>query len=85
MRQPQQPGQPPFAILDRLAPEVFAVYLEQVERAEDRAGIGSVAADEIEHGQAAVVADDGLAVDMQDLTGNSSIAAVTSGKRSAKS
>ena len=63
LRAPQQPSQPAFAVLDRLAPDVLAVYLEQVERAEDRAGIGSVAADEIEHGQAAVVADDGLAVD----------------------
>ena len=63
------PGQPPFAILDRLAPDVFAVFLEQVERAEDRAGIGSVAADEIEHGQAAVVAEDRLAVDNAGFDG----------------
>jgi hypothetical protein len=63
VRQPQQPGQPALSVLDRLAPDVFAVYLEQVERAEDSAGIGGVAADEIEHRQTAVVADNGLAVD----------------------
>ena len=63
VRQPQQPGEPALAVLDRLAPDVLAVHLEQVERTEDRAGVGPVAADEVEHGQAVVVADDGLAVD----------------------
>jgi hypothetical protein len=60
--QPQQPGQPALAILDRLTPDVLAVHLEQVERTEDRAGVGSMAADEIEDGQAAVFADDSLAI-----------------------
>jgi hypothetical protein len=34
-----------------------------LERTQDRAGIGSMTADEVEHCQAAVVADDRLAVD----------------------
>ena len=52
----------PLAVLDRLAAYVLAVHLEEVERAQDRAGVGGVAADEVEDGQAFVVADDGLAV-----------------------
>ena len=63
VREPQQPGQPPLAVLDRFAPDVFAVHLEQVERAEDRARVGAVAADEIEHGKSVVVANNGLAID----------------------
>jgi hypothetical protein len=60
--EPQELGQPALAVLDRLAPKVLAVHLQQVERAEHGAGIGGVATDEVEHGQAAVAADDGLAV-----------------------
>src|SRR4029077_20307873 len=42
---------------------VLAVHLEQIERTENRAAVGGMAADEIEHGQATVIADDGLTVD----------------------
>jgi hypothetical protein len=45
------------------AADVLAVHLEQVECAEDGAGVGSVAANEIEHGKAVVVANDRLAID----------------------
>ena len=63
VRQPQQPGQPTFAVLDRLAPDVLAVHLEEIERAQDGAHVGGVAADDVEHGEPIVVADDCLAVD----------------------
>jgi hypothetical protein len=55
--------QPAFSFLERLASYVLAVDLEQIERAEDRVRIASVAADQIEHGQPIVVADDRLAID----------------------
>ena len=60
--EPHRAGETPLAVLDRLAVYVLAVHLEEVERAQDRAGVGGVAADEVEDGQALVVADDGLAV-----------------------
>jgi hypothetical protein len=63
MREPKQAGEPALAVLDRFAPEVFAVHLEEVERAEYRGRIAPVRADELEHGQAAVAADYGLAVE----------------------
>src|SRR4029077_14475137 len=63
VRQAQQPGQPALALLDRLTPDVLAVHLEQIEGTENRAAVGGMAADEIEHGQATVIADDGLTVD----------------------
>jgi hypothetical protein len=59
---PQQTRQPALSVLDRLAPDVLAVHLEQVERAENRVDIGRVSADEVEHREPAVVADNGLAV-----------------------
>jgi hypothetical protein len=40
-----------------------AVHLEEVELAQDLMSVGGVAADEIEYGKPAIVADDGLAVD----------------------
>src|SRR6476469_8447235 len=63
MREPKQAGEPALAVLDRFAPDVFAVHLEEVERAEYRGRIAPVRADELEHGQAAVAADYGLAVE----------------------
>jgi hypothetical protein len=63
VRKPQQPGEPALAVLDWLAPDVFTVHLAQIERAQDRARVCGVAADQIEHGQTAVVADDRLSVD----------------------
>ena len=62
--EPHRAGEAPLAVLDRLAAYVLAVHLEEVERAQDRAGVGGVAADEVEDGQALVVADDGLAVEV---------------------
>jgi len=61
--EPQQPGQPVLAVFNRLASYVLAVNLGQIKRAEDRARIASVAADQVEHRKAVVVADDCLAVD----------------------
>jgi hypothetical protein len=50
-------------VLEWLSPNVFAVHLDDVERAEHGAGVRGITADEVEHGQAAVAADDRLAVD----------------------
>ena len=71
VRKPQQPSKPPLAILDWLSPKVLTVHLEEVERAEDRAGICVVAADQIEHRQAIVVAHDGFPVDHTRSNGQS--------------
>ena len=43
--QPQQPGEPPLAVLDRLGPNVLAVHLEQIERTQHGAGVGAMPAD----------------------------------------
>jgi hypothetical protein len=50
MREPQQPGQPTLAVLDRLAPDVFAVHLEEIERAEHRSGAGGMMANKARSG-----------------------------------
>ena len=63
VRQPQQLGQPALSVLDRLGPNVLAVHLEQIERTQHRAGVSAMPADEIEHRQAVVVANDCLTVD----------------------
>jgi hypothetical protein len=63
VRKAQQARQPTLALLDRLRPNVLAVHLKQVERAEDSPGIGAVAADEVKHGKPVVVANDGFGVD----------------------
>ncbi len=45
------------------APQVLAIELDQIERAEHGGGIVPVSADQIEDGEAVLVADDGLTVD----------------------
>ena len=62
-REPQQPSHSPLTVLDRFAPDVFAVHFEQIEGTVNRPRVGAVAADEIERREPAVVADDGLAID----------------------
>ena len=59
----QKLRQYPLALLDRHAPQVPAVEFEQVERAEHGGGIMTISADQVENGEPAFVADDGLAVD----------------------
>ena len=71
VRKPQQRSKPPLAILDWLSPKVLTVHLEEVERAEDRAGSCAVAADQIERRQAIVVAYDGFPVDHTRANGQS--------------
>jgi hypothetical protein len=63
MRQAQQPGEPAFAILDRLAADVLAVYFQKIERTQDRARISAVTADQLEQSKPVIVAHDGLAID----------------------
>jgi hypothetical protein len=81
----QQPGQPAFAVLDWLSPKVLTVDLKQIERAKHCAGISAMTADQIEHRQAIVVADDGFPSITQDRTGNASIASAATGNRSPRS
>ena len=50
-------------MLDGRASQVLAVEFEEVERAEYGGGIVTVSAEEVEHGEAVPVADDGLTVD----------------------
>jgi hypothetical protein len=52
-----------LAGLDRLAPQILAVELDQVEGAKDRGLAGPVPADEVEHRKAFMVGDYRLAVD----------------------
>jgi hypothetical protein len=54
MWEPQQPGEPALAILDRLASDIFAVHLEQVEGV--GAAVAAMAADQIERRQPVVAA-----------------------------
>src|SRR6266511_3832447 len=51
------------AALDRLAPQVIAVKLDQVERIKEHASIGAPVAQPVEHRHAIVVASYGLAID----------------------
>ncbi len=51
------------ALLNRCAPQVLAVHFKQVEGAEHGGGVMPVSADQLEHGEATLVADDSLPVD----------------------
>jgi len=59
----QQSGQASLAVLNRLASYVLTVDLKQVERAEGRAPVASVATDQVEYRKAVFIANDGLAID----------------------
>jgi len=52
-----------LADLKRIAPEVIAVQLYQVERVEKYTVISAVVTDEIERGNAVVIAGDSFAID----------------------
>jgi hypothetical protein len=52
-----------LADLKRIAPQVVAVQLDQVERVEKHAAVSAVMTDEIERGDAIVIAGDSFAVD----------------------
>jgi hypothetical protein len=49
VREALQPGKPALAVLDGLGTDVVTVHLQQVERAQDGARVGHMAADEVEH------------------------------------
>ena len=52
-----------LADLKRIAPQVVAVQFDQVEGVEEYAVVSAVVTDEIERGNAVVIASDSLAVD----------------------
>src|SRR5262249_57002356 len=52
-----------LADLKRIAPQIVAVQLDQVEGVEENAFVSAVVTDEIERGNAVVIAGDSLAVD----------------------
>src|SRR5215831_2272319 len=52
-----------LADLERIAPQVVAVQLDEVEGVEEYALVSAVVTDEIERGNAVVIAGDSLAVD----------------------
>ncbi len=62
MRPLEQLGEQCLAPLDRFAPQVAAVQLKQIERAMHGAGERAVAPDQVKNRKAALVADDGLAI-----------------------
>ena len=76
VRQPQQPGEPALAVLDRLAPDVFAVHFEEVERTQDRPRIGGrgrrMRSNTARPPSSQTIASPSIT---HDRTGNSSIAA----------
>jgi len=47
----------------RVTPEVVAVQLDQVERVQEHAVVSALVPNEVERGNAVVIAGDGLAVD----------------------
>src|SRR5580700_6401252 len=59
----QEASEPMLAVLYRRPSQILAVDLEQVEGAQDSAGMVARAPDQLEHGKALVVAGDGLAID----------------------
>jgi hypothetical protein len=59
----QKLRQDALALFDGRAPRVLAVEFEEVERAEHGGGIIRYPVDQVENGEPAVVADDGLAVE----------------------
>jgi hypothetical protein len=63
MWEPQQLDESPLAILNRLAPDILTIHLEQIEGTEDRATVTAAAADEVEHRHPGVVTNDRLRVD----------------------
>ena len=81
----QQRLQGALAGFDRLATQVLAVELDQIECAKDRGRARPVPADEVENSKPPLVGDDRLAVDEQERAGSAATAAAASGKRRAKS
>jgi hypothetical protein len=63
MRHAQELDEPDLANLDRQPAEILTIGLEQVECAEHSVGVVPKGAEQFEHREPAVVADDGLAVD----------------------
>jgi hypothetical protein len=63
MRAVQQLCEPPLARLDRLAPQIVAVELKQIERAMHGTADCAVAADQIKNGKPVLIANDSFAVD----------------------
>ena len=62
MRASEQLGQSPLARFKWLTPQISAIDLEQVERAERGAGQRALTANAVEDGKPVVVAYDGFAV-----------------------
>src|SRR5262249_43610536 len=58
----EQFGEQCFAFLDRLAAQIAAVELKQIERAKDGTSECAVAADQIKNGKSVLVTDDSLAI-----------------------
>jgi hypothetical protein len=68
-RASQEASEPMLAVLYRRPSQILAVDLEQVEGAQDSAGMVARAPDQLEHGKALVVAGDGLARSEKSVIG----------------
>ena len=55
-------GEQAFALLNRLAAQIPAIKLKQIESAQDRTCERTMAADQIKHGKAVLVADNRLPI-----------------------
>src|SRR6516164_7745272 len=68
-----------------LPPQIPTVQLKQIERAMHGTGERAMAADQVEHGQTALVANDGLTVDQAGANRQFTIAIAMNGNREEKS
>ena len=83
MWQPQNPGEAPLPVLDRLTPDVLTVHFQQVEHTKDSARVSAMAPDEIEHCEPIVVANNGLAIVPEYQLGVGGVAATFDSKENA--
>jgi hypothetical protein len=74
-----------LADLKRLVPQVVAVQLDQVEGVEEYTLVSALVTDEIERGNAVVIAGDSLPVEMQERERRRASVSTISGKRRVRS
>ena len=74
-----------LADLERIAPQVVAVQLDEIEGVEEYALVSAVVPDEIERGHAFVIAGDSFASIMQERERSRESASTISGKRRVRS
>jgi hypothetical protein len=81
----QDGGQRGLADFERLAAEIVAVELNQIEGVQEHAGVVSAVTDTLEAGYAALVAGDGLPIDDAECERSRAKDATINGKRYVRS